>query len=239
MSRNEKERQTPRQVDEINPGYATVKAALDPKRGFPRAWIKAASSTELLQAADDLHVEHDDQRIWRYLQAFGIRDFPKPPNEIFHFLDSPNMRIVMPALRVLQRLNHPDIRVLALRTISEGIRPVVAIRLLRSNFQPGDLKAVDAMIQPLELDDVTWHEVGMAVLDLLSHASVPQEESRDLLLRLYDEDPCSLCRSDVVAKLFEMGKVPAWMAEEGEFDAEPDTANLFKGTMPEAPATLA
>jgi hypothetical protein len=210
-----------------NLDYPTVRTSLDPARGFPRTWVRTASKADLVQAADDLLTEHDEQKLWRYLQVFGTRAFPRPAKEIFRFLDHSNRRIAGSALRLLRRLTDPDVRTLALATISEGTLPERAIRLLVNNFRPGDLKAIETMIRKADLDEQSWHGVGLAVLDLLDHASVSAVESRSLLLQLYEETPCTLCRQGFVAKLHSRGMVPDWMAVEVRFDAEPGTAELF------------
>jgi hypothetical protein len=131
-------------------------------------------------------------------------------------------------VRALRRLSHPDVRGLALKKIVEGTNPELAIRLLASNFQSGDLRAVEALIDRSCPDDETWHRIGLALLELLRRASVPPEESRSLFLKLYEETPCSLCRGGFAEKLSAAGHVPDWMARETRFDADPTTASLFK-----------
>lgn len=209
--------------------YATVKEHLVSTRGFPRDWIAAASAEELAQAAADLLVERDQKKLWHYLYLFSRRDFPLPPTDIFRLVRSQTMRIANGAELVLRRIAHPDVRALALDLLVEGYRPDIAIGLLRSNYQPGDLKNVNEALEKLVLDEDGWHGVGMSVLDVLGHFKVPLDECCSLLLRLYEEDPCSYCRNGVVEKLAEMGGVPDWMAEECQFDAEPDTAKVING----------
>jgi hypothetical protein len=230
MSRDELASRPTVQAAEADQDYAAIKAGRNPSRGFPHAWVKAASNAELAQAAHDLLAEHDSRWIQCYLRIFWSRDFPRSPKDLFRFVQSADRRIAWAALRALRRLSHPDIRTLALETIAEGTRPGTALRLLARNFEAGDLQAIETMIQRLELDEATWHDVGMAVLDLLERSAVLEEESRDLLLRLYEEGPCSLCREGIVARLFAAGNVPDWIAAEARFDAEPRIAKLFNGT---------
>jgi hypothetical protein len=209
--------------------YATVKAELDIKLGFPRAWIKAATADELAQAADDLLAERDEKRIFRYLRVFWLREFPRPPGTIFHLVKSLSGRIAVAATRVLKRIQDAEIRGLALELLAEGILVDLAVGLLQSNFQSGDFKLVEDVLEKQTPDEDTWHGLGIAVIDVLENNDVRPEESRRLLLRLYEEGPCSMCRKDIVAKLLVAGDVPDWMAEECLFDANVDTAALFKG----------
>jgi hypothetical protein len=101
MSRKDLER--PLAVAEERSGldYATVKAELDIKHGFPPAWVKAAPAEELMQAADDLLAERDEKRVFCYLRVFWRRDFPQPPRTIFHLVKSSNRRIAKAATRAL------------------------------------------------------------------------------------------------------------------------------------------
>lgn len=207
--------------------YATAKSVVDPMHGFPHSWIKTAPITDLKMAADDLMNERDEQRTGHYLQVFVRRDFPYDPSHLFSFIKSKNRRVSHAALRALRRLSHPKIREFALQTISEGKRPDLAIDLLVSNFQSGDLALLEAVFHDVDLDDDAWHGMGMATLELLRSVAVPSDESRMLLLKLYEQTPCSFCRRSFVEELRDAHAVPDWMAYEARFDAEPETAALF------------
>ena len=78
-----------------------------------------------------------------------------------------------------------------------------AIRLLRSNYQPGDFVAIERAIREADpLDDNGWQSVGLAVLDLIEAAAIPPiQEPRHIAQSLRKNIPCSLCREEVVRKL--------------------------------------
>lgn len=213
---------------EVGLDYTAAKVGLDLEHGFPRSWINSASAEDLMLAARDLLNESDQKKIWLYLGVFRGKNFPLPPSELFRFVESEDKRISFAAVWALRRLSHPDVRELALKKIVEGSNPDLAIRLLASNFQSGDLRAVEALIDRFCPNEQTWHDIGRALLELLRWASVSPEESRSLLLKLYEEAPCSLCRGGFVRKLSAAGHVPDWMAKEARFDADPRTASLFK-----------
>ncbi len=216
----------PAKVDSIN--YAQAKAEFNPKKGFPRSWVKNAPTQELIEAADDLLVEKDDQIVWRYLQIFGVRDYPRPPQTIFHFVESSNGRIAMAATRALARLGNPEIRTYALALLNRTKDPGCATRLLRNTFVTGDLGTVEAALKPDSMDENSWHGLGLAVLDLIKNSKISADEYRNFLIKLYEEGPCSLCRTSFVEKLLALGDMPDWMAEECLFDAEPDTVALLR-----------
>jgi hypothetical protein len=215
--------------------YASVKAAFDPGRGFPRSWIKTASAAALEEAAGDLLAATDARTIWRYLQIFGLRDYPRAPAELFGFLSCNNQRVVYAAVWALRRLTHPRVRELALQTLSDGMKPDVAIQLLERNFEPEDLGRVERMVEGLALDEEAWHGVGLAILNLYERAPIPAKSAPSLLLRVYEETPCSICRGSSVEKLLARAEVPAWMEDEARFDADTDTARLFGPALPASP----
>jgi len=99
--------------------------------------------------------------------------------------------------------------------------------LKKGNFLPGDLSSVEQMITNLCPSEDMWHAIGFGITELLKSGEVPSDESRGILLKLYEETPCSLCRGAFVEKLVEAGHVPDWMANEARFDVDPETASLF------------
>jgi hypothetical protein len=208
--------------------YAAAKVGLDPKKGFSLFWIKSASADDLFAAASDLVLETDAMKIRAYLRIFTARDFPLNPEPLFAIVKGANSRNAWQATRALGRLHDHRIRGLAFELL-DGLDIPSAIRLLCSNYQPGDFMIIERAIHEADpLDDNGWHSVGLAVLALIDAATIPPIESRDMLLSLYENIPCSLCREEVVRKLHEYDLVPRWMLKECAFDAEPRTAEISK-----------
>ncbi|WP_161915316.1 hypothetical protein [Methylosinus sp. C49] len=208
--------------------YAAAKVGLDPKKGFSLFWIKSASADDLLAAASDLILETDAMKIRAYLRIFTARDFPLNPEPLFAIVKGANPRNAWQATKAIGRLHDHRIRDLAFELL-DGLDTPSAIRLLRSNYQPGDFVAIERAIREADpLDDNGWHSVGLAVLDLIEAVAIPPIESRDILLSLYENIPCSLCREEVVRKLHDSDLAPRWMLKECAFDAEPETAEISK-----------
>jgi hypothetical protein len=216
-----------RRDDKDTLDYAAVKAELSPMKGFPRCWVQAASVDELILAASDLLIEKDERKIRAYLLIFTRRDYPLDPETLFPIAKGENPRNAWQAIRVLQRLHDCRVRNLALELLEKGSEIAEGIRLLCSNYLPGDFKLIERAVQEAQFDEEGWHSVGLSVLSLLDAAPVPPSESRDILLQLYERHPCSICRKNIVEKLHEHDLVPEWMARECAFDAHPETAKLF------------
>jgi len=216
------------------PTYDILKAEMErgvakgpSPRWFPYTWTLGASQVEIERAATDLIAETDKAKIKAYLGIFRRRAFPGDPTVLFPLLGSADRRTEFDAAFVLGRISHPSIRTLALRLIAER-RPVVGARILRRSRQEGDLATLTKVLDELIDDEETYHGVGSSVLDMLKHAADGSEEVRLILLHIYENGPCSRCRSYAVDTLAETGDVPDWMAEEGRYDAEPVIAERFR-----------
>jgi len=118
------------------------------------------------------------------------------------------------------------------RLVRTGIiaekRPIVGARVLRSSRQEGDLATLTEVLDELIYDEETYHGVGLSVLDMLKHSANGSEDARPILLHLYENGPCSICRWSAVERLASAGGVPDWMVEEGRYDAEPEIAERFR-----------
>lgn len=209
---------------------AAAEAAFEKGCAFPRAWIAAATDEALARIADALLAERDESKIRGYLRVFRIRTFPRSPRSLFPLAQSENRRVAHVAADALGRIHDPDVRALAFEFLSEGKSLELAVKLLRRNFRPGDFNHIEDALASKNLDDDAWHRFGFSLLDVIRNNEVSANESRRLLFRLYEEGPCSMCRTDIVARLRASGGVPDWMAEECLFDANPETARLFAET---------
>lgn len=210
-------------------GYAAAREALAAGgRRFPWAWARHASPEELAQAARDLLAEHDARRLGAYLALFRRRPFPGPITGLIPLVRHEDRLVARDAAEILGRAGGRDLRALALELL-DGERPWNGIRMLRGSLEAGDLQRIARRLDHAALGADGWHEAGLAVLDLLDEQESPPEAGRALLLRLYEEEPCSFCRGSVVGRLAALGGLPGWMAEECRHDAEPETVSLAGG----------
>ena len=204
--------------------YAAAKEALAAGgRWLPREWSRHASAEEFSLAARDLLAEHDVRKLRAYLDLFRFRQFPAPASSLFSLVRHEDGMVARDAAKILGRLGGSDVRVLALELLDEQ-RPWNGIQMLRECQQPGDFERIGKRLEGVTLDADGWHYLGMAVFTLLREMEAPPEESRAVLLRLYEDLPCSFCRGTAVSNLVASGGLPDWMAEECRYDAEPETA---------------
>jgi hypothetical protein len=191
----------------------------------PRGVIfKELSSDDWRLICNDFLAHDRDEIALPYLTLFGRRPFIGNPSDLVRWTISSNSRVVWAATRSLGRIASPVVRDMALEQIRAG-KPS-GVRLLASNYRSGDLAMILPMLRDLTDNDEV-HDLGLAILNLTGENDVSVENSADLLLLLYERTPCSMCRGDVVSRLFNARRVPDWMADECRFDSDPDTAGLF------------
>jgi len=76
----------------------------------------------------------------------------------------------------------------------------------------------------MDVEDL--HHFGMGLRKMLE-AHCPIEAEQCLLL-LYENGPCSLCRSAFVKHLIALQRLPDWMRNECRFDAETEIRKLVQ-----------
>lgn len=183
-------------------------------------WSKTATQEELKVAADDLLDEKDEHRLRSYLFIFKDIPFPSSVNVLLSLADDERKFVKHSAVQALKNVSHPLVRQRALELLNSPVRASDGVALLCSNLQPGDFNLIErALIDAA--DDEALHAIGYAVKRILEkHLTTEAERS---LLILYMKNPCSLCRSDCVRSLLEMGKLPDWMRLECRYDVDSDT----------------
>jgi HEAT repeat protein len=204
--------------------FSEIRSALLDGKRPPGAWLQKLSDEEWLALASDLERQTDDAGALRYLRLFAARRFPGDPEQLLPWLNSSDSRTAWAAVRALGQIRDPRVRKLALERLREG--DSTGLRLLKTNYEPGDLETITPLLSGAEDDDKA-HDLGLGILDLIGENEVPLDEKRGALLLLYERTPCSMCRADAVTKLVSTGQAPSFIADECRFDADPDTAKLF------------
>jgi len=217
-----------------HPDYAALKARDELAMIARPRWANDASPGDLARAAADLLAETDADRIFYLLRLFAWRDWPLEPRLLFPFVETGTERICWQATQTLGRLADPSVRALAL--VRLGADPAAAIHMLSGSCEQGDLDAIETAVRAATFDEDQWHGVGTSLLHLLDRTGAPTRDAHELLLLLYENTPCSLCRQGATARLADAGLAPAWMRAECPFDSDQETAALFSA--PPAEATI-
>lgn len=204
------------------------------------AWYKLASFGQ--RCSEDERETVFARLLWetrresllRCLWVFGMRGVPHLDDRLLDLAQADDLDIQRAAISALGGLRHPGVRDLMLRLLASSPPvPPGALRLLGSNFAPGDGALVESVLR-LPGDQGEIHARG---LDLLHAAdAVKDPELAGCLSWVYEETPCSLCRYSAVAALLDRGCGSAELFEECLHDCEEDTQSLaeeaLKGDRP-------
>jgi hypothetical protein len=203
--------------------------------GWRRGWGRYANEADiarLARAFTSLPTDRPEQ-IVRYLQVFAGRPFPLDPSYLIREVRRSDHSGPRPAghqgewsweerrtwfaLLALENVVHPAVRALGLELLDRKGWESSGAGLLERNAGPGDLpRIVEAFLR--EPDVHERHGIGMSIKKLSKHRQPPG--IAEALGAVYEFGPCECCRSAVVRRLIELDLLPAWMAEEGRYDAD-------------------
>jgi hypothetical protein len=208
--------------------YTVLQAFIDnPKemRGRLARWGRSATEKDLVRAAEDLLNSQNDERLVKYLRVFQARSFPLDPQRLLALNEHPDETFVKAVYNALRRVQHPAVRAHALQLFAASQRLADAIDLLRSNFKEGDQSLIERALRK-PLTDENIHSIGMSMLDIIKKRT--RDEDTNILLLLYEQEPCSFCRESVVNALIERDRVPEWMIAECRYDANTDIRAMIE-----------
>jgi hypothetical protein len=108
------------------------------------------------------------------------------------------------------------VRALALKWLAEGSRPVNTVDLLVHNYQEGDYELIGRLVQQDHGPDM-WEALGIAIREVFE--AHPSAEAAPILLTLYEQGYCTMCRCSVVECLLTLGPLSDGMIDECHYDA--------------------
>jgi hypothetical protein len=227
---------TPRQVtkqpravrDPAMISYAEIKQAIRTSTRLPVLpwrWAEYASPTDLVQAATDLEVETDPEKLRKYLRIFSKVTFPLDHQILFPLAQNEDEFLAVAAINALQNIAHPSVREFALTMIERSYHSGRMVGLLSRNYQEGDWQFIQS-ITASQLDKDDYHALGYSVRDVFELH--PSQDSTTAFLNVYHRGPCSLCRERFVECLRALEAVPQWLLEECQHDANLDLRQLAK-----------
>jgi hypothetical protein len=188
-------------------------------------WGEETSDAELGLAAKGLIAANDPEHQLAHLWIFTERTFPLDANAILSLVNSNDRRVGRAAMTALEKICHPAVRELALRSIETRAQcRGQAIALIAGNFEPGDHRLVLRWFRD-EQDPDSRHALGLDLRAFLERH--PDEETRvPMLIALYEHGPCSFCREDAVKRLLELNALSSELRTECAWDANFDIRDL-------------
>jgi hypothetical protein len=197
------------------------KSMLATNQAIPFPWIEAATNQDITWVVDALHDATSGHELGQLLRFFWKHDFPGAPDFLISIARRPDARVANFALKALSRIRHPDVRSFAMELMKERQRVSDGIRLLARNWQADDLSKLEAALASVGDDEHEIHDITSHMPEVLDSVPPGTCSPASLLLEVYERNPCTTCRIDVMEALVHHGCVPEWLAEECQYDAEP------------------
>jgi hypothetical protein len=200
-----------------------LRAALDEGR-WPKTdvstigWGQKASEADLRQAAQWLAEETRIRPLKLLIRIFYRVTYPLGPDPLIKLVSHPDAIVAAHALTALENLAHPDVRALALRVV-EGSDELAAraVAVLNKNFGDDDQRLIDALAHRLT-DPTALHLFATSTLEYFRDHHLPESEMQ-VLVQIYEMNPCGWCRASAVRRLIELGFLPDWMRAECAWDS--------------------
>ena len=223
----ETEREAPPQKPQIT--LAEIIAAIDDpavrfSRYFHRVWGKRATESELEVIAQRLATVPSPAALVRCLMCFQRRPYARLMPRFLELTEHTDPDVRRAAIAALSQITHADVRALALGKIEGGHVAEGELDLFARNYATGDEDRFVHALIALPADACDRHDAWMDVLNVFDSNS--HAVAHPCMLWLYERTPCPTCRSRAVRKLLRANSAPAWLMEEGRFDASADTREL-------------
>jgi len=186
----------------------------------------------LARLARDLEQETDPETLHQLLCAFVGRTFPGPPTRLLALASHPDIRVAERSVIALSRLQHPEVKALAIRLLdSDGPLRLLSAKLLRLNFEAGDACLLRRVLETTaQVDDDLWHVLCRDIREIAE--AYPAPDMLDLLADTYPHQPCSHCRHTALDVLVAHSAVPRWLRHEAGLDANTQTRHLMGAVEP-------
>jgi hypothetical protein len=147
-----------------------------------------------------------DLALQAYSKVVNWDIFPRPDEQ----------RVVIDALLALEQVRHPLVRTFALALMNDPALRRWSTGLLVANVEEEDYQRVGAYLDPLS-DEELIHASARDVADMA--ARLPSVAAVPVLWTLYERNPCSACREEIITALVELAALPDWVAHECLHDA--------------------
>ncbi len=187
-------------------------------------WCK--DEAEIRRAVELIVKERDTGRLIWLLRCFSEKAFPGDLTRIVELSECDNIEVSSLAAAALGNTSSPIVRDQALKFASEKKHPRYVVSMLDMNFQQGDEWIIEELIAG-EFNDFELHGIDFAAREFFK--SHPQANCDTVMLKLFQKNPCSICRHGELEIVIGAGKkIPNRILQESVWDCNPDTRELAR-----------
>lgn len=214
---------------------AYIEAAPEGALAWPLTrWGKEASEEDLREVAQGFAGETNPRKVSTWARVWRERCLPVVTNAFLTALADPTERH-RPGLFGVAGFS-VDVRLRPLNPEERGTGGVTSGSLARfgPRLRPDDLPDVLLLTQRALRDPRTdandRHRVSTSLLQLSTWN--PGVDTSQLLLLIYEQEACSVCRRDAVKDLHRLNRLPAWIREECLHDASASVRGFAESVAP-------
>jgi hypothetical protein len=224
----ERENNEPTPLESVENILASIDVAQAKYPHRLKYWGRRASESDITLVFDRMLSETRPEQLRRYLYVFGLREMPRLAPQILELATTAEGKLLDAVINALSVFQTAKIRNLGLRLLQETPPRLDAIRLFVKNYEPGDSALLESAL-PTEGDANVLHPIGIDLLNVFRETKTP--ELAGCMRWLYEHGPCSMCREDAAAYLYDMKAIEHEMVKECLWDAREKTRELAKSIL--------
>lgn len=166
-------------------------------------------------------VPTEPELLKRWLKLFRERPYPLSPKPLLLLTEHSDAQIAWYALHALSPVRHPRVRAFAEHLAnSDSYHRARIADFLATNPGPNDTALLEQVWESLTNDEERHHFV-LSMREF--HDMRPDDAPTRLLITLYENSPCSVCRGSLVEWIMERKAAPDWLLTEIAWDCDTDT----------------
>ena len=178
-----------------------------------------ASDKELIELANIMVEETQEQMKANLLWAFHKRGFPLEIDIIIDYTKSENIKLAQNAFEILAITKNVIVREYALELIKNEKYLEEALSMLFNNYQAKDKELVFSLLKRIKVNyrDGLWHGVYSNAISWMEN---DRKVSENIILYLYENTLCSCCREYIVRVMSKRGMLTGELLKECLYDSK-------------------
>jgi hypothetical protein len=188
---------------------------------YRRTFMKTASDTQIMELANAVLREEDEEAKALLLLLFWCRPFPADITPLLQYVQSDNEHLAEAAVDTLKQTKDKRIHDIAIEQLKEKGMNSFVLGLLIKNYKKTDDQTI---LKALKRSASIPHHVQIDINDIYTrHRS---ENALPILLRVYQKGECTLCRCNTVKAMKHCGVLPERILEECLYDSYDETRKM-------------
>jgi len=207
-----------RYIEEIRAYRASLPPDRAPAPGEPRPPQRPLPFALTFDAFRAVVLETSPPPVLRLaiLRAFYDRPFPGAATVLLDVLSTGDEEVVSAVWTTLRRVDAPEVRARAREELGKPRPNLEALGGLQQDLRSEDVPLVASALAATT-DPDEHHLAGLILMEVLDARGGPHLAS--LLLTVYEQGCCGLCREEIVLQMLKLGVAPRAVIEECRYDA--------------------